>query len=153
MRVSYRVAARGSSTRCELTLTRDRKTEPVRTTIVMRTMEGLPLPGRVLDTFFDSSDWLGPAAKVEGALTLRQGGAKDWEADFQGDLHDVDLAALVGRRFPNQRLSGLAQRGDQVRRAGPTARGRGPDGSRRGATSAPGRGRSAAPCCGAWSRR
>src|SRR5947209_8753115 len=66
VRVSYRVAARGSNTRCELTLTRDRKTEPVRTTVVMRTMEGLPLPARVLEPFFDAADWLGPAARVDG---------------------------------------------------------------------------------------
>jgi hypothetical protein len=109
VRVSYRVAGRGSNTRCELSLTRDRKTEPVRTSIVLRTMEGLPLPARVLDPFFDSSEWLGPAARVDGTLTLRQAGAKEWEADFQGDLHDVDLATLVGRRFPNHRLTGLTR--------------------------------------------
>ncbi len=51
---------------------------------------------------------------VEGALTLRQTGAKDWEADFQGDLHDIDMNTLVGRRFPSHRLSGLAHVGDQV---------------------------------------
>jgi hypothetical protein len=107
--VSYRVAAQGSNTRCELTLVRDRKTEPVRTTLTMKTMEGLPLPARVLDLFFDSADWLGTSASVEGALTLRQTGAKDWEADFQGDLHDVDLAALIGRRFPSHHMSGLAR--------------------------------------------
>ena len=107
--VSYRLASRGASTRCELTLVRDRKTEPVRTTLAMKTMEGLPLPARVLDVFFDTADWLGPAAKVEGSLTLRQTGARDWEADFQGDLLDVDLAALVDRRFPGQHLNGLAR--------------------------------------------
>src|SRR5205823_11607061 len=62
--VSYRVASKGSSTRCELTLVRDRKTEPVRTTLAMKTMEGLPLPARVLDVFFDTAEWLGPGAKV-----------------------------------------------------------------------------------------
>ena len=72
-------------------------------------MDGLPLPARVLDPFFDSTDWLGPAAKVEGTLSLRQTGARDWEADFQGDLLDVDLAALVERRFPSHRLNGLAR--------------------------------------------
>jgi hypothetical protein len=107
--VSYRVASKGSSTRCELTLVRDRKAEPVRTTLALKTMEGLPLPARVLDVFFDTADWLGPGAKVEGSLTLRQNGARDWEGDFQGDLLDVDLAVLVGRRFPGQYLSGLAR--------------------------------------------
>ena len=122
MTVSYRVASKGSSTRCELTLVRDRKAEPVRTTLAMKTMEGLPLPARVLDVFFDTADWLGPAAKVEGRLTLRQTGAKDWEADFQGDLLDVDLAMLVGRRFPGQRLERPGARGDQVGALGRPAR-------------------------------
>ena len=47
--------------------------------------------------FFDAEDWLGTQAKLEGTLTLRQAGSKDWEADFQGDLLDVDLGKLVGR--------------------------------------------------------
>jgi hypothetical protein len=107
--VSYRVAAAGSSTRCELSLVRDRKRDAVRTTLALKTMEGLPLPARVLDVFFDTGDWVGPEARVEGTLTLRQTGAKEWEADFQGDLVDVDLGVLVGRRFPGQVLSGLAR--------------------------------------------
>src|SRR6185437_3473168 len=74
VRASYRVA--GPGTRCELTLTRDRKADPVRTTLALKTMEGLPLPARVLDPFFDAASWLGPAARVDGALTLRQDGAK-----------------------------------------------------------------------------
>jgi hypothetical protein len=105
--VSYRVVAKGSNTRCELTLVRDRKSEPVRTSVTMKSMEGLPLPGRVLDLFFESADWLGTSARVEGTLTLRQTGAKDWEAEYQGDLHDVDLGALVGRQFPSHQMSGL----------------------------------------------
>ena len=109
VRVSYRIASRDASTRCELTLTRDRKAEPVRTSVTFKTIDGLPLPARVLDPYFDSTDWLGPAAKVEGTLSLRQTGARDWEADFQGDLLDVDLAALVERRFPSHRLNSLAR--------------------------------------------
>lgn len=108
VKASYRMVAKGANTRCELTLTRDRKTEPVRTTLAIKTMDGLPLPCQVLDVFFDSTDWLGAAARVEGALTLRQTGAKDWEADFQGDLYDIDMNTLVGQRFPSHRLSGLA---------------------------------------------
>ena len=108
-RASYRLLGAGSSTRCELTLTRDRKAEPVRTTLAFKTMEGLPLPAKVLDPFFESEAWLGPDAKVEGGLTLRQDGPKDWEAEFQGHLLDINLAELVGRRFPNQRLSGKAR--------------------------------------------
>src|SRR5262249_4073738 len=65
VRASYRVAdpkgpALAPGTRCELTLTRDRQADPVRTTLALRTMEGLPLPARVLDPFFDAADWLGP---------------------------------------------------------------------------------------------
>jgi len=108
LKASYRMVHGGASTRCELSLSRDRSAEPVRTSLVIKTMDGLPLPGRVLDVFIDSADWIGKDARVEGALTLRQTGAKDWEAEFQGDLHDVDLGTLIGRRFPSQRLSGLA---------------------------------------------
>ena len=127
MRASYRVVADGASgTRCELTLTRDRKAEPVRTTLAFKTMEGLPLPARVLDPFFDSAGWLGPDARVDGALTLRQDGAKDWEAEFQGNLLDIDLAELVGRRFPNHRLRGKARLAGRLgavgRAAGPGVR-------------------------------
>ena len=109
LKASYRFVSRGASTRCELTLTRDRKAEPVRTTLAFKTMEGLPLPARVLDPFFDSTGWLGPDARVDGGLTLRQDGSKDWEAEFQGTLLDIDLAELVGRRFPNHRLRGKAR--------------------------------------------
>jgi hypothetical protein len=107
--VSYRVPTDGTNTRCELSLNRDRQGESVRTVLAFKTMEGLPLPAKVLDPFFDSAAWLGSSARVEGSLTLRQAGAADWEADFQGMLLDVDLAALVSRRFPDHRLSGLAR--------------------------------------------
>jgi hypothetical protein len=109
VRASYRVVTPEATTRCELTLTRDRSTEPVRTTLTLETKEGLPLPARVLDPFFDAADWLGSDAKVDGALTLRQEGANDWEADFQGNLLEIDLAALVDRRFPKHRLRGRAR--------------------------------------------
>lgn len=109
IQASYRVVSPGASTRCELTLTRDRKAEPVRTTLAFKTMEGLPLPARVLDPFFDSSEWLGNAATVDGTLSLRQDGAKEWEAEFQGNLYDIDLGDLVNRRFPTHRMSGRAR--------------------------------------------
>ena len=111
VRASYRLIAFDSNTRCELNLTRDRKTEPVRTTIVMKTMEGLPLPAKVLDPLFDSAGWLGSDAKVEGNLTLRQDGAKDWEADFEGNLLDIDLAEVVAKRFPYHQIHGKARLG------------------------------------------
>lgn len=105
---SYRLIDRGGSTRCELTLTRDRKAEAVETVVALRTMEGVPLPARVLDAFFDSADWLGGSARVQGALTLRQSGSADWQAEFSGDLVDVDLKTLFERRFPRHRMAGLA---------------------------------------------
>ena len=47
-------------------LSRDRGANPVRTVLVLKTLEGLPLPARVLDVFFETGDWLGPRAKVDG---------------------------------------------------------------------------------------
>ena len=69
----------------------------------------MPLPARVLNVFFDADDWLGTDAKVEGTVSLRQEGSRDWEALFQGELLDVDLARVVGRRFPRHRLTGRAR--------------------------------------------
>ena len=109
LRVAYRLADPGAGTRCELTLNRDRTTDLARTILVLKTLEGPPLPARVLDVFFDSADWLGPKAKVDGTLSLSQIGAADWEADFQGNLIDVDFSTLVGRRFPRHHLSGNAR--------------------------------------------
>ncbi|AMV37454.1 hypothetical protein [Planctomyces sp. SH-PL62] len=109
VRVAYRLVEPGSKTRCELTLSRDRRVDPVRTTLALKTLEGLPLPARVLDVFFDATDWIGEDARVDGRLTLRRSGGGAWEGDFAGDLHDVDLAALVGRRFPSHRLAGSAR--------------------------------------------
>jgi len=107
--ISYAMADDGPSTRCELAVTRDRQLDKLRTTLAFKTMDGPPLPARVLEPFFESADWLGPQAKVWGGLTLQQSGSADWEADFRGDLVDVDLGTLVGQRFPGQRLGGLAR--------------------------------------------
>jgi hypothetical protein len=109
LRLAYRAPGEGPGTRCELTLTRDRTTEPVETSLVIKTVEGLPLPARVLNVFFDADDWLGSHAKVDGTVSLHQVGAREWEADFQGELLDVDLAKVVGRRFPRHRLTGRAR--------------------------------------------
>ena len=108
---SYRVAsADGTAHRCELKLTRDRSGKELRTTLAFKTAEGLPLPASpTLDPFFTAADWLGPTARVQGELTLSKAGAGDWEAAFVGELIDVDLAALVGRRVPDHRLSGRAR--------------------------------------------
>ena len=96
-------------THCELTLTRDRRVEPLVTSLVIKTVEGLPLPARVLNAFFDAEDWLGTDATVDGTLSLLQSGSKDWEAEFEGSLHDVDLGKVVGQRFPLHRLAGHAR--------------------------------------------
>ncbi len=109
LRVAYRLTDPGSAARCELTLNRDRGTNPVRSFLVLKTLEGLPLPARVLDVFFDTEDWLGPRAKVEGTLALSQAGGADWELDFAGSLLDVDLSSLVGKRFPRHHLAGTAR--------------------------------------------
>ncbi|MDG3005325.1 hypothetical protein [Paludisphaera mucosa] len=109
LRVAYKLVEPGSKPRCELTLSRDRRVDPVQTTLALKTLEGLPLPGRVLDVFFDATDWIGESARVDGRLTLRQSGGRAWEGEFAGDLHDVDLAALVARRFPSHRLAGSAR--------------------------------------------
>ena len=63
LRVAYRLGEPGSGARCELTLNRDRGANPVRSVLVLKTLEGLPLPARVLDVFFETDDWLGPRAR------------------------------------------------------------------------------------------
>ena len=109
LRGSYRVVDDGGSTRCELELTRDRGRNPVATTLAFKTMEGVPLPARMLDVFFDSAEWLGRESRVQGALTLHQAGHEDWKADFTGEFIGVDLGTLFTQRFPRHRLTGLAR--------------------------------------------
>ncbi|MBX6314063.1 MAG: hypothetical protein IRY99_14290, partial [Isosphaeraceae bacterium] len=81
---------------------------------------------RVLDPFFRAEAWLGPAARLEGTLTLQQAGAADWEASFQGRLLDVDLGTLVSQRFSNHRLTGRAQLALDSARWGDRPGGQGP---------------------------
>ena len=102
-----------------MTLTRDRRTEPLQTTLLLKTVEGLPLPARVLNVFFDADEWLGADAKLEGFLSLRQAGSQSWDVDFRGELLDVDLGKLVGRRFPRHRFTGRARVAFQRARWGP----------------------------------
>ncbi len=106
---SYRMLGQGPTTRCEVTLRRDRSTRPYRSTVAFESKEGLPLPARVLDPYFASAEWFGAEARVWGALTLSRVGEGDWQAEFRGDLLGVDLATLVARRFPDHRLSGEAK--------------------------------------------
>ncbi len=108
LKLAFAVAGSGGVTRCEATLERDRRVEPVATTLTAKTVEGPPLPARALAPFFDAGDWLGPRATVLGALELRQAGAGGLEARFTGSIHEIDLGVLVGKRFPGRRLSGRA---------------------------------------------
>lgn len=105
---SYLMPNARAATRCELSLTRGQGPGGSRTTLAFQTMDGPPLPARVLDPFFASERWLGSEAKVEGTLTLRQDGSDAWQGDFSGNLLDVDLDTLAGSRFPNGRLTGRA---------------------------------------------
>lgn len=108
-RLGYRMSEPNSaSTRCELSLARHRSAESVETELMFRTVDGLPLSARVLDAFFDSSGWLGDKARLDGRVTLRQRDGKDWDAEFQGTLLDIDLDTMIGRRFPHHRMVGLA---------------------------------------------
>jgi hypothetical protein len=109
VKLAFRMPGQSSGTRCELTLSRDRRSEPLVTTLTLKTVEGFPLPARVLNAFFDAESWFGPDAAVDGTLSLRQTGSKDWEIDFQGGLLDVDLGKVVGRRFPRHRLAGRSR--------------------------------------------
>ena len=65
-------------------------------------------------------------AKVTGTLSLRQAGSTEWKADFQGELLDVDLGPLVGRRFPRHRLTGRARVAFEKARWGERPGGQGP---------------------------
>ncbi len=109
LKLAYGVPGTGKGSRCELTLTRDRRTEPFETSLAFKTVEGSPLPARMLNVLFDTGDWLGAEAKVVGTLHLQQAASADWKASFQGELLDVDLARLVNRRFPRHRLTGRAR--------------------------------------------
>ena len=109
VKLAFRMPGRNSGTRCEMTLSRDRRSEPLLTSLSLKTVEGLPLTARVLSAFFDAEAWLGPDSTVEGTLSLHQTGSQDWAADFQGSLFDVDLGKVVGRRFPRHRLAGRSR--------------------------------------------
>jgi hypothetical protein len=109
LKLVYHVPGAEKGSACELILTRDRRTEPFETSLSFKTTEGSPLPARMLNVFFDAEDWLGADAQVMGTLSLHQARSTDWKADFHGELSDVDLARLVGRRFPRHRLTGRAR--------------------------------------------
>ena len=107
--VGYRLVGEdGQGPRCELTLTRDRSADPARTLLSLKTVDAAPLPASVLDAFFGTPavEYLGSTAKLDGELVLKQQGTTDWEAEFRGDLLDIDLAALVANLAPDHRMSG-----------------------------------------------
>ncbi len=107
---SYRVVVEdGPAPRCELTLKRARRSDTLHTTLMVRSTDGDPLPARVLAPFFDAEDWLGPHARVDGTLVLHQAGTADWEAEFRGNVDQVDLATVAGRIAPGHRLGGMAR--------------------------------------------
>ncbi len=106
---SFRGKRGEAESRCELVLTRDRQGPSVRHRLKVATREGDPLSARALDPFFDAAAWLGPKARLWGTLALERLEGAEWSAEFQGRLIDVDLEALVGRRFADHRLNGLAQ--------------------------------------------
>jgi hypothetical protein len=106
---SCQIPADGLPTRCELALFRERTETGSHSAIAFKTMEGPPLSARVLDPFFASADWLGATSHVDGSLALRQVGSSGWEATFEGNLYDVNLATLTDRQFPDHRLRGLGR--------------------------------------------
>ncbi len=109
LRLAYSVPGSGKGSRCELVLTRNRRTEPMETSLLFKTVEGAPLPARMLGVLFDADGWLGKEAKISGTLQLRQAGSADWKASFQGEMLDVDLARLFTTRFPRHQLTGRAR--------------------------------------------
>ena len=109
LKLAYEVPGAGKGSRCELVLSRDRRREPFETSLSLRTVEGSPLPGRLLNVFFNAEDWLGTEAKISGTLDLREVNSTGWTADFRGEIVDLDLARLIGQRFPRHRLTGRAR--------------------------------------------
>ena len=99
-----------AGTRCELTLNRDRTTEPARTIsrAQRRSRDLLCQPGCSTSSSTVPTGWARRRRLMERSA-CGQIGAADWEADFQGNLIDVDLSTLVGRRFPRHHLSGNAR--------------------------------------------
>ena len=123
--------------------------EAVETIVTLKTMEGLPLPARVFDAFFDSAaTGSGKSAKVQGALTLKPGRARPTgRPSSPGDLIDIDLKTLFERRFPRHRMTGLAHVAIKSGPLGRTGPGRGSAGPRRrGGAERPARGRSGSSC-------
>ena len=82
LKLAYEIPGSGKSSRCELILARDRRREPFETSLTLKTVEGSPLPARMLNVLFDADDWLGSDAKVLGTLNLTQVGSNRLEGRF-----------------------------------------------------------------------
>ena len=153
-KLAYGVPGSGKGSRCELMLTRDRRTEPFETSLAFKTVEGSPLPARMLNVLFDADDWLGAEAKVSGTLHLRQAGSTDWKASFQGELLDVDLARLVNRAVPSPSADRKGPHRVRESGVGPATLGPGAWlGSRSRASSPLARVRSGSTCSTPWRER
>ena len=109
-------------TRCELAITCE---APATTIVAIRTMDG-SVPARVLSPFLDADSWLGNSARLDGSITLRCSDGQTWGAEFRGDLAQVDLASVVGRRFAGHRLTGVGRLAIESARWGERPAGQGP---------------------------
>lgn len=105
----YRIDGGGESERCELVMERHGEVGTTATELAFKVLEGGSVAARVLDPFFDTKDWLGPSARLQGRLALHQSRQDDWEAEFQGALLDVDLTALMSQLAPRHGLNARAR--------------------------------------------
>ncbi len=99
---------KASRTRCEISIRREKGDAGVRTSLTLKTLDG-SIPARLLDPIIDMTTWLGSTARLDGDLALTRVDGEDWNAEFQGEFTDVDLATVVGRRFAGHRMTGVAK--------------------------------------------
>lgn len=105
---SYRLALEGSPNRCELHLVRESQGSEPGLLVRCQVAEG-QLPASVLGPFLGAEAWLGRSAVLDGVLTFQRSSPGGWEAEYRGNLENVDLASMVGDHFPPHRLTGLAR--------------------------------------------
>ena len=84
LKLAYMVPGSGKGSRCELVLKRDRRNEPFETSLAFKTVEGSPLPARMLNVLFDADDWFGSDAKVLRDAPLESGWFDRLESRFPG---------------------------------------------------------------------
>ena len=122
-------------------LTRDRRTEPFETSLTFKTVEGSPLPARMLNVFFDADDWLGAEAKVVGNAQLAAG----WIDRLESRLSRRDARRRPGPAgrpaVPSPPADGKGSHRVREGCVGPaTVAGKGRAGSRSRASSSAGQG-------------